>query len=220
LGYVLRVGGRFAESLAAFRRGHELGSKRPDWRYPSAEWVRQTEQLAALEARLPAFLQGEFRPQENGERLALVEVCRTRRLGHAAARLYAEAFAADPKLAEDLNAWNRYDAARHAALAAAGRGEDAAHLDDPERARLRKQALAWLRADLVLWTKQLESASAADGTRARQSLKRWQQDPALWDSAALAKLPPDEHAGWEKLWADVAALLQKAETSSAKEKKP
>ena len=31
------------------------------------------------------------------------------------------------------------------------------------------------------------------------------------DAAAVAKLRSDERAVWEKLWADVAALLKKAE---------
>ena len=39
LGLALRQQGQYAESLAEYRVGHELGSKRADWRYPSAEWV-------------------------------------------------------------------------------------------------------------------------------------------------------------------------------------
>jgi hypothetical protein len=40
------------------------------------------------------------------------------------------------------------------------------------------------------------------------------------DSRALAALPADERDGWCKLWADVAALLKKAETPVKKEAKP
>jgi serine/threonine protein kinase/Tfp pilus assembly protein PilF len=43
LGYVLRQQGKYAEALAALRQGHALGSKRPGWRYPSAQWVKDTE---------------------------------------------------------------------------------------------------------------------------------------------------------------------------------
>jgi hypothetical protein len=89
----------------------------------------------------------------------------------ASARLYADAFAAEPKLAADLNAEHLYNAACSAALAAAGQGEDAAKLDDKEKARLRKQALAWLRADLALRTKQLQSGLPADRTAAQQALR-------------------------------------------------
>jgi serine/threonine protein kinase/Tfp pilus assembly protein PilF len=49
LGEALARQGRFAESLEAYQRGHELGTKQPGWRYPSAEWVRDAERLAALE---------------------------------------------------------------------------------------------------------------------------------------------------------------------------
>jgi hypothetical protein len=41
---------------------------------------------------------------------------------------------------------------------------------------------------------------------------RWRRSRSgVRDPAALAKLPGAEPADWQKLWADVAALLQKAE---------
>src|SRR5262249_48366336 len=58
LGNALRGQGQYAESLAEYRLGHQLGSKRPDWRYPSAAWVAEVERLAALAERLPAVLAG------------------------------------------------------------------------------------------------------------------------------------------------------------------
>jgi serine/threonine-protein kinase len=214
LGHALARQGRFAEALAALNRGHELGTKQPRWRYPSAEWVRQAEAKAALEAKLPALLKGEFQPRDNKERLSLAAVCQAKKLHHTATGLYAAAFAADPKRAGDLKAAHRYSAACSAALAAAGQGEDAARLDDKERARLRKQALAWLRADLALRAKQLESGQPADRADVQWVMKYWQQDSdlaSIRDKDALAKLPAEERAACEKLWADVAALLKKAE---------
>jgi hypothetical protein len=47
-----------------------------------------------------------------------------------------------------------------------------------------------------------------------QTLSNWQQDTDLAgirDAAALAKLPADEKKACTQLWADVAALLKKAE---------
>ena len=102
--------GRFAESLVPIKRGHELGSKRPDWRYPSAEWVRRVEATAAMEAKLPAFLKGEFQPGDTRERLGLAEVCHAKKLHRKGTTLYAAAFAANPKVADDLEAGYRYDA--------------------------------------------------------------------------------------------------------------
>src|SRR5205823_10023601 len=93
----------------------------------------------------------------------------------AAAHFYAEAFTAHPKLADDLRFPNRYNAACSAALAGCGQGKDAAGIDDAKRARLRRQALDWLRADLAAWCQLLEKQP--DQTRARvQWLRRWQQD--------------------------------------------
>jgi tetratricopeptide (TPR) repeat protein len=209
--------GRFAESLAAFKRGHELGTKRPGWPYPSGAWVRQAEKRATMESRLPAFLQGQFQPRGTTELLGLADVCGPKKLHAAATRLYAEAFAADPKLADDLKADHRYNAACYAALAAAGQGEDAAKLDDKEKTRLRKQALDWLRADLAMRSKQLHGSKPADRAAVQQALRHWQQDSDLVgirDAAALAKLPGAERAVCEQLWADVAALLKEAEAAA------
>jgi tetratricopeptide (TPR) repeat protein len=220
---VLQGQGRFAESLAAFRRGHELGRKQPGWRYPSALWVRRAERLAALEAKLPAFLKGEYQPRDMTDRLGLVVVCQARKLHAARARLYAAAFSAEPKLADFLPAQHRYAAACSAALAAVGRGEDAAKLDGKERARLRKQALGWLRADLAVYTKLTEGGPPAARAFVQQQMGRWQKDSGLAglrDREALARLPAEERAACERLWADVAALLKKAEAPAKKEGKP
>jgi serine/threonine-protein kinase len=214
LGRVLTARGRLAEALACYRRGHELGTKQPAWRYPSAQWVRRAERLVALEARLPAVLEGKASPKDNDERLGMIEVCQLQKRYHAAARLYAEAFAADPKLAEDRKAARRYNAACAAAWAAAGQGQDAAQLKDWARARWRQQALDWLRADLALWAKQLEGAKPGDRRAVAAAMRHWQQDPDLAgirDRDAVAQLPAEEQKACHQLWADVAALHKKAE---------
>ena len=74
----------------------------------------------------------------------------------AAVQFYTQAFAAHPKLADDLRYCNRYNAACSAAVAGCGQGQDAATLDEAERARLRQQALKWLREDLTAWGQLLE----------------------------------------------------------------
>jgi tetratricopeptide (TPR) repeat protein len=214
LGHTLAIQGRFAESLDALKRGHELGSKRPGWPYPSAAWVRQAEARSALEAKLSAFLKGEYQPGDNQERLGLAGVCQGKKLHHKAAGLYTAAFAADPKLADDLKLQHRYNAACHATLAAAGQGEDAAQLDDTERTRLRKKVLDWLGADLVVYSAQLEKNSIDDLTVVQQRLSHWQKDSdlaAIRDADALAKLPEAERQACQSLWADVEALLKRAQ---------
>src|SRR5262249_35489841 len=175
MGGVLKEQGRFAEALAAYKRGHQLGTKQPGWRYPSGQWVRESEWVAAMEANVPAFQRGEFQPKDTAERLGLAVVCDVKKLKHAAARLYAEAFAAAPKLGDEPGTVHRYNAGATAALAAAGQGEDAAQLDDQEMARLRKQALHWLRADLAAYTTLFASDPPPTRDFVRERLQHFQQ---------------------------------------------
>jgi serine/threonine-protein kinase len=214
LGLALRDMGKFTEALAALKRGHELGSQRKDWGYPSAQWFRQCQRLVELDSKLPAILKGDAHPASGAERLELASLCQLpcKRLHAAAAGFCAEAFAAEPKLAEDLRQPHRYNAARSAVLAAAGQAADAAQLDDKERTRLRKQALDWLRADLGAWAKHAEDTKQQG--RVRYVLQHWQKDPDLAgirDPVAVGKLAADEQEACKKLWADVAALRRKLE---------
>jgi len=208
----LREQGRFVEALQALRQGHQLGSKRPGWPYPSADWVRRCERLVELECLLPKVLRGDAEPTTAAEGLALASLCRhpSKRLYATAARLAADAFAADPKLANDFRQQHRYNAACSAALAAAGQGEDARPLPDKAVRALRRQALTWLRADLAVsarWAKGDPKQKAA----VRQRLAHWQQDAdfaSVRDQAAIERLPEDERAAWRRLWDDVEALRQ------------
>src|SRR5262249_7509902 len=64
--------------------------------------LRQAERSATLAARLSAILHGvdAERPKYTAEWLQFAELCSKRQLHAAAARLYAEAFAADSGLAD------------------------------------------------------------------------------------------------------------------------
>jgi hypothetical protein len=109
--------------------------------------------------------------------------------------MYAEVFAEDAALAEDLAKGHRYNAACSAALAAA-RGE-------ADAAKWRGRALEWLRADVAAREK------AATGLAA--TLERWKKDP---DFASvrdrIGDLPESERAGWRGLWAAVDLALAAA----------
>jgi hypothetical protein len=81
-------------------------------------------------------------------------MCQQHKKRHAAAaRLYADAFAAAPKLAADLNQQHRYNAACSAALAAAGQGEDAQRLPDKVVGMFRRWAFRWLSDDLKVYSR-------------------------------------------------------------------
>src|SRR5262249_61066321 len=100
-----------------------------------------------------------------------------------------------PGLAEDIPKGNRYDAACLAALAGCGRGDDAAGLDADQRAFWRRQALEWLRADLMHWRKQVENDSPPVRLTVQKKLEHWQRDSDLSGvrgEAALAALPDAE----------------------------
>ena len=214
LGRALQRQGRFADAVAAIKRGHELGSKEPLWFDPPGERVRQAERLVELDAKLPAVLCGEAHPVNANEGLELAQFCHTyKQLYGAAARLWEEAFVAKPELAGALQSGYRYDAACSAALAGCGQGEDASSLDDAARARWRRQALDWLRADLVRWTKRLEDGTAPVRAEVRKTLGHWRNDPdlaGLRDKAQLSQLPKPEREQCWKLWAEVDALLARA----------
>ena len=204
--------GQFAKARQAAQRYLELAPDSHPQHEAALGLLRQCEQMIALEPKLAAIEKGEAKPADADEQMGLAQLCLLKKRYAAAARFSADAFAARPKLAEDLQASHRYDAACYAALAAAGQGQDAAKLDDKERARLRRQALDWLRADLALWAHQVEDGKAEARARARQTLQHWQEDAdlaGLHDAAALAKLPSSERATCQKLWADVAALVKK-----------
>src|SRR5439155_12706757 len=121
---------------------------------------------------LPGFLEGITTPAGPDERIELAGLCSLKRLNRAAARFYEEAFAASPRLEDDLGAGHRYNAARTAALAGCGRGKDTDKLAGKECARLRKQALGWLRADREAWGRSLDKGPD-NAPLAAKILRRW-----------------------------------------------
>jgi Flp pilus assembly protein TadD len=207
LGGALLEQGQFREALAELRRGRELGA-----RYPSAARVKDVERLLELDALLTCVRGGAAEPADADAALGFARVCQLTKRHAAAARLSAAAFDAAPEAVNDLRTGVRYDAACSAALAGCGQGSDAP-AGEMERARLRAQALAWLRADLDARSKQAGSWSPGVSQEAVQALHHWRDDldlAGVRDADALDRLPEAERAEWRRLWADVDALLQKA----------
>lgn len=132
-------------------------------------------------------------------------------LNAAAAQFYSEAFAAEPKLAEEVDG-HRYNAACTAALAGTAQGKDAPRTE-AERIRLRRQALDWLQAELAAYRQQLQKNTAASRPRVLKKMEHWQRDRdfiGVRGAEALAKLPKSERREWENLWVEVAALRSHA----------
>ena len=222
LGISLRQEGRFAEALTELRRGHELGSKNPE-SSARGRW-REAELLVELDGKLPAILSGQVKPAHAAETLGFARLCYAKKLHGTSARFWAGAFHAQPKLADEMKLQHRYNAACAAALAGCGQGKDTDQLDDKERARLRRQAMDWLRADLEAWSRwrETESDKARTAAEVTPVLQHWLVDPdfaGVRGPAALAKLPDAERQPWQQLWADVAGTLACVQTKTTPEKK-
>jgi hypothetical protein len=97
-------------------------------------------------------------------------------------------------------------------LAGCGQGHDDPAPDSAARARLRRQALKWFKADLDAWRHQ----HAAIAKIVEQCLRHWQSNRDLAgvrDAKALEVLPEAERAAWRALWAEVDRLLEKSATT-------
>jgi serine/threonine-protein kinase len=214
LGQALLKQGRFVQARDSTRRCLDLLPHNHPLRKLSTQQLRQCERLLELDDKLPAILQGKVKAANAVEQLALAQLCQQyKQLYAASARLYAQAFTDQQRLAEDLRAGHRYNAACAAALAASGQGKDASKLTTKEQANLRKQALDWLHADLTAWTKVVDNGPLQDRPLVQRTLRHWQKDPdlaSLRDKDALAKLAEPERQAWSQLWADVAALQKRA----------
>jgi serine/threonine-protein kinase len=242
-----RPGPRLVLAMIQFRSGSPQEARKTlaaavaayDWKqlpddFPSV-WtshVLRREAEAMILPNLSAFLQGKYRPEGNDERLALLAICQARGLYGVSARLYAEAFAADPGFAEAstadclrraalerervdrvhvLKTEPRYLAARCAVLAGCGLGEDEPTLNDVARTNCRTQALNWLRADLAAWTKTLEGDSQVSRDLAKEMLTLWLAEPdlaRLREPGAMINLSTQERQEWLQLWGQVRLALK------------
>jgi hypothetical protein len=135
----------------------------------------------------------------------------------AAARWYGEVFRAQPHLLTGSPTVHRYQAACAAVLAGCGQATDAADLNANSRAGFRRQALDWLGAELEAQHRLLEKEP--EKTRSiYYELQHWLEDPAfagVREPEALARLPEPERTAWQKLWADVADMLARAQGTTA-----
>ena len=196
--------GRFTEARTALRRGLDLVPTEE----PRVPFLREKQELCermiALDARLPALLQGRERPAA-AELVELARLCREYGRPHAAAGLYAAAFAAQPSLADDMDAGHRYSAAR----AAAGPPPTSA---PTARGPTRGIGPACAGRRSVgcepTWPRRLNRGETANWLTSRSRTGRrktiWR---AYGPRLSLAELPAAEREEWRHLWADVDASL-------------
>jgi serine/threonine-protein kinase len=211
LGTTLRRIGRYGEAIDLYRRLREQVRDNPRLQPRVAAELADAERQAALSVRLPALLRGDDKPNDAAERLHLAMLAYHARHFGLSARLYAESFHSDPKVAEDMAAQYRYLAACSAVLSAAGKGSEEPPPDEPAKARWRRQALDWLRADLSFGKLLLLQTSLPVVKQVvTLRLRRWKVEPDLAsvrDAAALDELPEADHRAWRDFWAEVDALI-------------
>jgi hypothetical protein len=167
--------------------------------------------MAALADRLPAILKGEDRPKDVVERLDLAQVAYNKAWYAASARFWSEALEADPKLGDDRRAQHRYNAACSAVLAGSGKDKSGVALDDATRAKLRQQALGWLRAELARWSRNVESGTPQDRAKVAAIFRHWRKDAdlaAIRDPDAPGSLPEAERNEWQAFWLEYGTLMR------------
>jgi tetratricopeptide (TPR) repeat protein len=209
LGLVLTQLGRYREAHPALSKADQLGQLTPGWRYPSGQLLQQCRMMNRFEARLPAVLEGRLKPADGNQAINYAFLCLHRERFAKAAELYAEGFAANPKLAGQ----SRTLAAQAAAQAGCGRGKDAAGLKEPERVRLRGQALAWLREEFEAQAGILDNGPPAARGQALSLLRSMLRQPhfdAVRSPEALARLPEVEAREWAAFWERVRQRVKSA----------
>jgi tetratricopeptide (TPR) repeat protein len=202
LGTALADRGDLDGAVAAFKEALRLDAMDASARTN----LRMTERWRQLLPRLADFADGRAdlsTPAERCELASLFSLPFQRRYV-AAVRLYQRAFAADPKLADSRG----LNAARCAALAAAGKDAELASFGADEWGHLTDLAGGWLRAELALLVTRANDPK--DRAQVIQKLIRLKRDPALSavrDPAWLAAMPPTDRAAWKAYWAEVDAVL-------------
>jgi tetratricopeptide (TPR) repeat protein len=212
LGQALMQRAEFVEAEKALRRSLTLFPLGHPLRGPMLDLRRQCRQQLAADGKLKAFLAGKGASADAATQVQMADLAQQpfHRLSLTAARLYRDAFARQPRLADA----HRYNAACAAALAGTGQGKDVVPLDDRQRTLWLKQALDWLRTDLAAHALKINGRLRGSANQSRKTLEHWIEDPDLAgvrDERSLAMLPEKEREQWRKLWADVAALIKKVE---------
>jgi tetratricopeptide (TPR) repeat protein/tRNA A-37 threonylcarbamoyl transferase component Bud32 len=194
-----------AAEMTGFDWAPEQAGSRDDWIFH----VLRREAETTIIPDLPALLDARRGPLDDDERLIMLGAYRSQNRTLAAARLYAELLARDPPPPEQAPFELRFKAACAAASAGVGSGRDATQLGEVERARWRKQALAWLRADLASWKAKGVTPSPADHAVLQRTLTRWKTNPdlaRLREPISLQGVSDGERQDWATFWQEVDHL--------------
>ncbi len=185
-------------------------------------WDREEFLLLLSEAETQ--MKGEFdglmaaindlsRTPDPTARIGLAQIAYNKNLHVTANRIWKGVFASSPDLAENLDAFHRYNAACGAALAGCGLTKDDPPPDEATKESLRAQALEWLKADLAARTKLLDQADTVAAPQIHKSLAYWKEDldlECIRNPIELAKLPKAEQSVLRSFWSELDRVLVKA----------
>jgi hypothetical protein len=189
----------YRAALADYRKAKAL--MRPEYprRVLVAHQLNLLEPMARWDGKLPAVLRGEVRPATATEFADLAAYCAKFETKYAlAARFAGEALAADPALYANWGETVQF--AEWAVQAGLGMGNDATDLSPEERAKLRQQALAWLRELTQRYSGEVLEYLVLSRSSALRPLRNQNE---------LAKLPPAERDEWNKFWEQIRPTVPK-----------
>jgi tetratricopeptide (TPR) repeat protein len=146
LAMALEEAGDFAGARTHYLRGHELGSARPNWSFPTEAWAESAERLQNLASHFEAFENAEWQPDADLDAYLFAVAAGRSQHHRLAVRAYEAALVQVPHLAAEAGAEYRRSLASSAA--AASLLED---LDDAERIAHARRALDWLNEEHEHW---------------------------------------------------------------------
>jgi tetratricopeptide (TPR) repeat protein len=200
---------RADEALAIYRRAREIGRNDPAQVTEADQRIAAVERTQVLLGRIDAVAKGDDRPRDAATFREFQVLMYNQRRHALAASFAAEAFADNPKLADE-NSNHRYTAACSALLASNGLDRNDPNPDEAARARLRRQAHDWLKAFLADYDSKIKTGPAQAIAELEPVFNLWKTDPDLAcvrAPEALAKLPEAERKEWQDFWVEVDTLL-------------
>jgi tetratricopeptide (TPR) repeat protein len=204
--------GDHRSALAALRKAKDLQSPNYVGRPITDREIAELEAQAAWEAKLPAVLRGEIKPDAHNGYYELAAYCATFEKRFAlATRFIIEGIQAHPRI---LDNWMRgAHCAGWAIQASAGHGSDAATVPLTIREHYRRLALDWIR-EAIRRTDKDNGAGLAFYLISLRDLA------PVRDKEALALLPEAERAEWEKLWAEITPVFKNRKIKPRSKREP
>ncbi len=201
LGHALGGTGRHADALAAMERGHALGTKRPDWEYPSAQWLERQRHFAEAEARWVTLLAEGDEPDSWDERLGMAKWAIARGEAKAGLALAESVLAAgDERLLAPSGV--HLDLARAAVQLAAA-------APAAERESLLARAQTAMQVHVAAMGNVAKAdAEARPAVAAHLRVLAYDEDfDAVRTEAGLAGLPAAMAGSWRRVWDELRAAL-------------